>query len=182
MKVKIISLSLSFLVFFSSCKSAVIYTHSQAMDRYGNEREVAVRFGLPDREITSNGIKQWTYDYGTVSRTSTYTPSQTGTATATYNNYLNQVNVTAQVNSSVSSTSTSSYKKYIKFMIDENTKVVKSWNSQGVNLEKIDKKQRLKNILYPSLLVLGAFVAYLIIDENNFQKELNQDDYDNYND
>jgi hypothetical protein len=152
------------------------------MDMYETEREIAVRFGLPDGEVVSNGIKQWTYDYGTVSRTSTYNPSQTGTATATYNEYLNQVNVTANVNSSVSSTTTSSYKKYIKFIIDENTKAVKSWESQGINLQEIDKKQRRKNIWIGTLSVVVPLVAYLIIDEQNFQKELAQEDYDYYND
>lgn len=175
-------LFLSFIILFASCKSAVVYTHSQVMDMYGTEREVAVRFGLPDSEFVSNGIQQWTYDYGTVSRTSTYNPSQTGTATATYNQYLNQVNVTAQVNSSVSSTSTSSYKKYLKFIIDEDTKVVKNWESQGINLEEIDKKQRTKNIIIGALSVLIPIVIYFIIDQQNFQKELAQDDYDYYND
>ena len=68
-----------YFILLSSCKSALISTHSEVMDKYKTERQVATRFGLPDREVTSNGIKQWTYDYGTVSRTSTYNPAQTGT-------------------------------------------------------------------------------------------------------
>lgn len=179
---KTLSILLSFIVLFTSCKSAVLYTHSQEMDKYGTEKSIVNKFGLPDREVISNGVKQWTYDYGTVSRTSTYNPSQTGTATATYNNYLNQVNVTAQINSSVSSTSTSSYKKYIKFIINENTKRVKTWESQGVNLEKIDKKQRRKNYWIGTLSVVVPLIAYFIYDNIQFQKELNQEDYDYYND
>ena len=171
-----------FVSLLSSCKSALISTHSEVMDNYRTERQVATRFGLPDREVLSNGIKQWTYDYGTVSRTSTYNPAQTGSATATYNNYLNQVNVTAKVNSSVSSTSTSSYNRYVKFIIDSKTKNVKSWNSRGINLQKIDKKQRRKNTWIAVLSFAIPVIGYLIYDEIQFQKELNQSDYDYYND
>ena len=80
------------------------------------------------------------------------------------------------------SQSTRSYNKYVKFLIDEETKFVKTWQSQGVNLEKIDKQQRTKNIIIGTLAVLVPTVIYLIIDEANFQKELEQDDYDYWND
>ena len=67
-------------------------------------------------------------------------------------------------------------------MIDENTKSVISWHSRGVNYEQIDKKQRLKNILYPSLTLIAGFVIYMIIDGRNSDKQINQADYDYYND
>jgi len=175
-------LILSFVILLTSCKSSVVFTHSQAMEKYTTEKSVANRFGLPDREVISNGIKQWTYDYGSVSSTSVYNPSQTGTATATYNQYLNQVNVTSQINSSVSSTSTSTYKKYVKFIINEDTKRVKTWESQGVNLEKINKKQRIKNYVIGTLSFVIPVIAYFIYDNIQFEKQLKQDNYDNYND
>ena len=181
-KKHIIAISLSSLILFSSCKSAVIASHSDVMNTYNNERQVVEGFGLPNNEIKSNGVKQWYYDYGTVSRTSTYNPTKTATSTATYNPYSDKVTVKTEVNSTVGSSSTSTYDKYVKFLIDEQTNRVISWHSQGVNYEKIDKKQRLKNILYPSLTFIAGFVIYMIIDSRNSEKQLNQEDYDYYND
>lgn len=177
-------LSLIFIVslLFTSCKSAILLTHSQVMDKYQTEEQVVQRFGLPDREVKSDGVKQWYYDYGSVSRTSTYNPQQTANSTVSYNAYTDQINVNTNVNATVGSKSTRSYNKYVKFLIDEETKFVKTWQSQGVNLEKIDKQQRTKNIIIGTLAVIVPTVIYLIIDEQNFQKELAQDDYDYYND
>ena len=164
----------------SSCKSAVILTHNDVMNGINTKSELMSKFGIPTNKSQEGNLEQWIYDYGTVSRTSTYvTPSNT-TATATYNQYTNTVNVNSYTTPGVGFTSTSSYRKYAKFLLD-NDNVVR-WESRGINEEVVDKKQRKKNILIGTLSFVLPLVGYLIYDEIQFQKELEQDDYDYWND
>jgi hypothetical protein len=177
---KFSSLLLAFLVLFSSCKSAVIFTHEQVMNRINTKQDLINKFGLPTNKSNDENLEQWLYDYGTVNRTSTYVTPVTTNATATYNSYLNNVNVNATTTGGNAFTSTSSYKKYAKFLLNGDSVV--RWESVGVNEEVIDKKQRSKNIWYPTLIGVAALVTYLILDEAAFQRSLDQDDYDYWND
>ena len=178
---KIKSLILLFTLILSSCKSAIIMTHNQSMNTYNTKEKVLARFGVPDSKTKEGNVEQWLYDYGTRSVTSVYNPNRTANTTANYNAYTNTVNVNTTVNSSNSFARTSTYKKYAKFLINESGNVI-SWNSQGVNLELVDKKQRLKNILYPTLIGFAIVAIILIIDEANFQKQLEDEEYYYWND
>ena len=167
---------LSILILFSSCKSAVILTHQEAMNRINTKQQVINKFGLPSNKSADGDLEQWIYDYGTVNRTSTYVSPVTTTGTATYNQYNNSVNVNATTYGGTGFTSTSSYKKYAKFLL-RGERVIR-WESVGINEQVIDKKIRRNNIWIASGVIVGALIGWLIAEE----KALNQDEYDYWND
>jgi hypothetical protein len=58
--------------FLFSCTS-VVYTHKQVMDDLKSKEQVIAKLGLPTNKMVEGEYEQWYYDYGTVSRSKTYT-------------------------------------------------------------------------------------------------------------
>lgn len=179
---KKIFLAILLLPLVISCKSAMISTHQQVMNNYDSKSKVINRFGLPDTKLSEGDIEQWYYDFGTRSSTSIYNPTATANTTVKINDYDNTITANTTYNRPAGRKTTNTYSRYIKFIINPSTGNVESWNSNGVNLELIDKKQRLKNILYPTLAVVGVGILWAILDNAAFERELAQEDYDRRND
>ena len=177
---KKIILVLLIVPIISSCKSAIISTHSEVMSSYNTKQKVISRFGFPTSKIVEGELEQWYYDYGNVSRTSVYVPNRRANTTVTA--YNNTIRANTTYGGGTASANTTSYSRYIKFIINPSSGQVVSWNSLGVNNEKIDRKQRTKNILYPTIAVLGVAIIWYVLDMAAFEKELDQEDYDYYND
>lgn len=83
--------TLALVTLFSSCTS-VVYTHKQVMDDLKSKEQVIAKLGLPTNKMIEGEYEQWYYDYGTVSRSKTYT-------TYTKPEVNNTVNINVNTNS-----------------------------------------------------------------------------------
>lgn len=119
-----------FLGTLSSCIS-VSKVHQDIMGKFQTKQQVINRFGLPTEKRTGEGIEEWVYNYGTISRATNFGNSNTnasaygGYNSAYGNANANMMNVAqfTQVN------------KYVKFTFDLIGNVLK-WESQGVILRE----------------------------------------------
>ena len=155
---KILLIKFAFIILFTSCKSPVIYTHSQVMNRINTKSQLIEAYGLPASKSREGDIEQWIYDFGTVSRSRTYVNPTKVNTTASYNQYNNTVQINSRTNPTFGSTSTSSYNRYAKFLLRGNSVI--NWETQGVNEEVIDKKIQIRNFMvaFLSPIVIGTLL------------------------
>lgn len=133
---------LALLISFSSCTS-VVYTHKQVMDDLKSKDQVIAKLGLPTNKMIEGEYEQWYYDYGTVSRSKTYTTYTKPEVNNTINVNVNPnsgLNFNPSTQSSVpkfnlgnsqGSTVTNTSNKFVKVIFrGEN---VFNWESQSVD-------------------------------------------------
>lgn len=142
------------LTLFSCTKT--IYTHQQSMSALKTKKDIVSVLGLPTEKKKDEGIEEWIYDYGNTSVSRNYGDvSSQGSAY----NYGNRVS--ASINTTGDYVNTfSTYKKYIKFTIDDKGNVI-NWQSQGVDYS-IKKFSLLKTMIYITVLmavIVGTVAA-----------------------
>lgn len=165
---KILSVKFAFIMLFTSCKSPLIYTHSQVMNRINTKSQLIQKYGLPTSKSREGDIEQWIYNFGTVSRSRTYVNPTNVNTTASYNQYNNTVQLNSRTNPTYGFTSTSSYNRYAKFLLRGNS-VIK-WETKGINEEVINKKVRNRNqiISYLTGFAIGLPLFLLLLDEDQY--------------
>jgi len=141
---------LSTLSFFSC--TTVLYTQDQVLSQLHTKSDVVNRFGLSTEKRTGEGIEEWIYNYGTVSRISNYGNSNSDASI--YGGY-NSVNGNLNTNT-MNVAQFSQFTKYLKFTFDQNGNVLRC---QGHGVDLSVKKQSSNNTLIYILGVVGGGVA-----------------------
>jgi hypothetical protein len=112
---------LAFTFLATSC-TRVVYTHNDVMARYNTKTSIISRFGLPSEKRTEGDLEEWYYGFGSNTIVNTYNAP-------IYN-----------TNSRIGFGNAQTYNRYIKFLIRNDR--VASWESQGVNLQEVERDKK----------------------------------------
>ena len=129
---KVLLFTLIATLLMSSCYTT-LRSHQMVMDSYNTKSAIINRFGLPTQKITEGDLEQWVYYFGS-------TTSKTTTGDALTNVYLHENSLSAYTNS-VSSTTTHTNDRYVKFMLDRSGNV-NSWNTNMDFTNKVRNKKK----------------------------------------
>ncbi len=140
------------VVFSLTGCTKTIYTHQQQMQQFNNKNSILSKFGLPTQKREGEGLTEWIYDFGTVSRSTNF-----GNANTNVSVNANNGNAYGNAMTNVMSVSQfSQFQQYVKFTFDSNGNIIK-WDTQGVDFSE-KKTATGKTILFTTLY-LGIIVG-----------------------
>lgn len=134
-----------------------LYTHQQVLQGARSKDDVVKQFGQPDEINKGAGIEQWTYNM------------ENRPAKRVKNNKVVQTMPDTLVKDSAQQLKQEKFTKYVKFMFDDNGKVV-GYKADGVDLTENKKDNFGKSLLTITggILVISAVVALELYNDGAF--------------